>query len=242
MRDEEGNVLDSRESSASRSKNVNDQVDHCDPPLRPERDRDIVDATAFALSIDEWKSRRKQELSHVGEKVMGIPTSRIMSDSRLNSYGGARNEGMTIGVDVSGFDVEKFKAKGSVERMAVLRQRPTVQLETDSCGRYHFSKAIMYREVETKRNGTYREQIIGYGVARRQHGDPKDTYVGEGLAVSRALEDLGFKVGRRSWGKVKHNDDIKVQRRQQKERRREIARESLAEFAKRSLRQVCRLT
>jgi hypothetical protein len=106
------------------------------------------------------------------------------------------------------------------EHMAILRQRPQVELESDSCGRYHFTKAIMYRDVDTKRNGRYREQIVGYGVARRQHGDPKDTYVGEGLAVSRALEDLGYKLGKRSWGKVKHNDDVKVQRKQQKDRRR----------------------
>ena len=117
--------------------------------------------------------------------------------------------------------------------MAILRQRPQVELISDSCGRYHFTKAIMYRDVDTKRNGPYREQIVGYGVARRQHGDPKDVYVGEGLAVSRALEDLGYKLGKRSWGKVKHNDDIKVQRKQQKARRQAQADRQLERFAER---------
>ena len=133
---------------------------------------------------------------------------------------------------------EIFKAKKRSEHMAILRQRPQVELVSDSCGRYHFTKAIMYRDVDTKRNGPYREQIVGYGVARRQHGDPKDTYVGEGLAVSRALEDLGYKLGKRSWGKVKHNDDIKVQRKQQKARRQAMAETEHDRFVRRCARSL----
>lgn len=133
--------------------------------------------------------------------------------------------------------------KRSVD-MAIVQMKPGVELETDSCGRYYYAKAFMYREVDTKQNGHYTEQILGYGVARRQHGDPKDVYVGEGLAISRALEDLGYKLGKRSWGKVKHNDDIKVMRKEQKQRRRDKALEDKTryELFKESMERRLRLT
>ncbi len=172
-----------------------------------ERGKHLIDAMAFATGVGKT-------VNQYGEETI---------------YGGARREGKSafstpIKVDVSGFNKELFKVRDTMktrrsEKMAVINTKPGIQLETDKCGRYHFAKAFLYRDVETKHRGPYREQIIGYGVSRRQHGDPKDSYVGEGLAVSRALEDLGYKLGKRSWGKVRHNDDIKVQRKQQKARR-----------------------
>ena len=190
--------------------------------------KDIVDAMAFANMTGIGKTVNQ----HGEELINGVPVR----------HGGARREGKSpfstdIKVDVSGFNTELFKAKRS-ESMAVLPIRPAVELISDKCGRYHFTKAIMYRDVDTKRNGRYREQIVGYGVARRQHGDPKDTYVGEGLAVSRALEDLGYKLGKRSWGKVKHNDDIKVQRKQQKARRQAMAETEHDRFVRRCARSL----
>ncbi len=108
--------------------------------------------------------------------------------------------------------------------------RPNVHLKTDTCGRYHYATAHISRVVVLKDGCTYEEVIEAIGVSRRQHGDPKDDYVGEGLAVGRALEDLGYKLSRRAWGKVKHNDDIKVMRRQQKERRQDKAKKERTRY------------
>ena len=167
--------------------------------------KDLVDAMVFA------------NRTGVGKTVNQFGEERI--------YGGARQCGKTA--NRNPYVLYEHELPGGSSQIVGERinkeseemYSPKIELETDTCGRYHYAKAVVYRDVETKRKGCYKERILGYGVARRQHGDPKDMYVGEGLAVSRALEDLGFKLGKRAWGKVKHNDDIKVMRRQQKERR-----------------------
>ena len=132
-------------------------------------------------------------------------------------------------------ETEKLKLKEN-EKMG----RPYVQLKTDKCGRYHYATAYLSRTIVLKDGCTYEERIEAIGVSRRQHGDPKDDYVGEGLAVGRAMEDLGYKLSRRAWGKVKHNDDIKVMRRQQKERRQAKAQVERNSFVQR-LREVARI-
>ena len=184
----------------------------------------------------------KQDKVHGGDLLW----DRVPSNRRSASSMSCKDQADAIALAMSGLGKSRKirPMRGASIDMAVLRQKAQVHLETDSCGRYNYAKAFMYREVETKQKGTYREQIVGYGVARRQHGDPKDSYVGEGLAVSRALEDLGYKVGRRSWGKVKHNDDIKVQRRQQKKRRQDKAEHERTRYQafKESMERRLRLT
>jgi len=190
-----------------------------------------VDSVAFNRVRDQLRARGKT-LSKAVLPSYNHDTVDAMAlswDKAKRVYGGARTGlSKTInqyGVEfINGVPVRRVGDEINKESEDMYSQEPRVELKTDVCGRYHYAKAFMYRDVETKRKGCYREIIEGYGVARRQHGDPKDAYVGEGLAVSRALEDLGFKIGRRAWGKVKHNDDIKVMRRQQKERRQEKAK------------------
>jgi len=63
------------------------------------------------------------------------------------------------------------------------------------------------------------EEIIAEGVAKRTRSDRNDDYVGDNLALCRALDTLSAKVRKRAMGKVKHNDDMKEQRAKRRERR-----------------------
>jgi len=99
-------------------------------------------------------------------------------------------------------------------------------IEQGSISNHHFCRVTVDigRRIENKKEHTITyvvEEVVGEGVSKRSHKDRKDDYVGKTLALSRALESLAHKVERRAWGKVKHNDDMKVQRAEKKEERRE---------------------
>lgn len=99
-------------------------------------------------------------------------------------------------------------------------------IEQGNIANHHFCRVTVdvgrWIQDEKKKTSTYVvEEIVGEGVAKRSHKDRKDDYVGKTLALSRALESLAHKVEKRALGKVKHNDDMKVQRAVKKAERRE---------------------
>jgi len=99
-------------------------------------------------------------------------------------------------------------------------------IEQGSCAGHHFCRVTVDigRRIERKHDNLIIyvvEEVVGEGVARRNHKDRNDNYVGKTLALSRALESLAHKTSKRAIGKVKHNDDMKVQRAEKKEERRE---------------------
>jgi len=94
----------------------------------------------------------------------------------------------------------------------------------DKCAGHHFARVTLdvSRRVESEDQKTvtfYEEEIVGEGVAKKSGKDRNDDYVGENLALGRALEHLTAKVMRRANGKVKHNDDMKQQRAERKAKR-----------------------
>jgi len=91
----------------------------------------------------------------------------------------------------------------------------TIYLE--ECAGHHIARATLEagRRVDDTVNREvtyYEEDIVGEGITKRSGSDRRDDYVGQNLAVGRALEVLAEKVLRRARGKVKHNDDMKLQR------------------------------
>jgi len=110
-------------------------------------------------------------------------------------------------------------------------------IEQGSIANHHFCRVTVdvgrwvRTETKGKKESCYVvEEIIGEGVSKRSHKDRKDDYVGKTLALSRALKSLATKVERRALGKVKHNDDMKVQRASKKEERREQLKDAQAGF------------
>jgi len=104
-----------------------------------------------------------------------------------------------------------------------------MQVSIEKCAGHHFARVTVEasRRVEDLNAHTityYEEDIVGEGVARKSSKDKNDDYVGENLALTRALLSLTRKVAKRACGKVKHNDDMKVQRAVKKEERRERTR------------------
>ena len=88
-------------------------------------------------------------------------------------------------------------------------------LETGKCAGHHFARATCEasRRVSDEHTVTYYdENVVGEGIAKRTSKDRNDEYVGQNLALARALESLAAKVMRRANGKVRHNDDMKLQR------------------------------
>jgi len=81
--------------------------------------------------------------------------------------------------------------------------------ETGECGGYHFCRAIL--------DTGWDEEVRGDGVAKKSSRDRNDEYIGENLAMARALEIVARKLTKRTWGHVKHNDDTKAQRKNKKE-------------------------
>ena len=97
-----------------------------------------------------------------------------------------------------------------------------LEIEGDACAGHHFARVTLSaaRRVEDLDEHTttyFQEDIIGEGVCKRTSGDHNDEYVGQYLALGRALEALSVKVLRRTKGKVKHNDDMKLQRAHKRE-------------------------
>jgi len=105
-----------------------------------------------------------------------------------------------------------------------MQNRLSIKQETEKCAGHHFARVTLdcSRRVvdEVHHNVTYyEEEIVGEGVTKRSGKDRNDDYVGENLALGRALEHLTAKVMRRANGKVKHNDDMKQQRAERKAKR-----------------------
>jgi len=101
-----------------------------------------------------------------------------------------------------------------------MNRKREIQYEADKCAGHHFARVTLDvgRRIEEEHTITYTEEyIVGEGFAKRSSKDRSDDYVGETLALARALEVLAYRVAKRACGKVKHNDDMKLQRAHKKE-------------------------
>lgn len=58
-------------------------------------------------------------------------------------------------------------------------------------------------------------------VALRHPGDKFDAEVGYNLAIGRALENLGRKLQKRALGKTRHNEEVKLQKNSNTNKKRE---------------------
>jgi len=99
-----------------------------------------------------------------------------------------------------------------------------IQVEQFQCAGHHFARVTLEigRWHRVPHHSCFiSEEIVGEGVAKRSHKDRNDDYVGDNLALARALASLTHRVAKRAVDKVKHNDDMKAQRAVKKEQRRE---------------------
>ena len=93
----------------------------------------------------------------------------------------------------------------------------SIHFDSAKCGRYHFCrvKVDLGRRVEDLKAHSVvytSEEVFGEGVAEKSSKDHNDDYVGETLALARAFNQLSRKLDKRAWGKVKHNDDMKLKK------------------------------
>lgn len=97
-------------------------------------------------------------------------------------------------------------------------------IEQGHCAGHHFCRVsvelVMRPWNPDTKQSRISETVIGEGVAKRNFKDKNDEFVGKSLALSRALRHLSIRVDKRAWGKVKHNDDVRVQRRRKRPRNR----------------------
>ncbi len=118
--------------------------------------------------------------------------------------------------------IELSRKRGEAMKKTTEYQISGIQIYTQECAGHHIARATLEagRRVEDHDNHVvayYSEDIVGEGITKRSSSDRRDGYVGQNLAMGRALEVLAEKVLKRAVGKVKHNDDMKLQRAHKKE-------------------------
>ncbi len=106
--------------------------------------------------------------------------------------------------------------RGQSPRYVGLSELSTFNVKIDkaACAGHHFCRVSVdigrYKIQEEPHQRTFiQEEVAGEGVAKKSSIDHNDEYVGETLALSRAMVHLAAKLDTRAWGKVKHNDDMK---------------------------------
>jgi hypothetical protein len=86
-------------------------------------------------------------------------------------------------------------------------------MEAGKCGKYHFCRVSI--DIGNWNNEPHvhtfvSEEVVGEGVAIKSKHDSQDEYVGENLALARAMGQLSRKLERRARGKVVFNDNRKA--------------------------------
>jgi hypothetical protein len=114
------------------------------------------------------------------------------------------------------------KVSSNAEYSQAMYHKESIEIQHGQCAAHHFCKVTLRLAGAWSWQSGY-EEVVGEAVAKKSSKDRDDDYVGENLALARALTIVADKLTKRVDGHIKHNDDMRNQRKAKKEKKEHLA-------------------